>query len=1142
MNAQTTIYSENFTGQNDKGAVGPAPTTDLVGVDWTIDVSSAALTASTDWFKVTSEVFEARDIDGDAIWMSPSINITGFTGVSFSLSAAESGTMEAADIFNTEYRIDGGAWTAADTNGTLNDDFTSATVSQAGLAGSTLEIRVTMNNNSGTELQRLDDVLVQGTASTAPTVGFDNAASNQTETNASFNVSIPVTVSNYDGNQIDVSIASSGTAEPADFTLNTATLSFTADGSQNISLDINPDTDDFDDETIILTLTETSAVTGLIVSQATHTVTVTEDETAPSIGFDAATSSENETDATFTSANIPITVSNYSGTQIDIDVTATVGTAEAGDFTFTSPTALSFTADGTQNITFSINDDADTDPETIIFTITETSAVSGLIISQATHTVTIIDDEIPPLPIAGKVFITEIVDAASTAFEYLELFNNSSEAVSLYSSKLVRADATTNASQYVFDFGVDEQTADTDLIIPAYGFLIVARGGTRSGFNSDFGITLDASVNYNGGHSSNFFGTGRRWRLMTGGTANTDDGTLIDDTLIGLGTEQDYKNIFTNSYVVEGDVANATPGALEYLIYSGGAWVNSVALDGTTTAKDAYIYDDLVISANTEANDIGIADTKGIDVSAGNSLTINGNLTLAGSDSYLQGNGTVPSAGVVNSASVILKGTYTSGGTNQFFYFTETYHNNTTGLTDGWSLISSPTVGEKIDGNTGDGNFTVFNGLQEKDSQYGIAVYDNTQSDTDLRWDYFSTAEVNVATASATIDMASGKGYSVLPSATPTADQQKGNLGFKGSIATIDVGSEIKDSSPANGGVGNAFNAIGNPYPAFLPFNTTADATDNLLTVNTGVLDEETLWIWDKATTSYLTVNQTTTVGTDKNNNERTSLFIAPAQGFFVKAKSMMAPSDFNFTKAMQKHQATGIFNRTENTRPEIKLSLSKTGVTKNAFVYYYDGKTTGFDNGYDSSAFAGLGTSFGVHTQLVTANEGKKLAIQTLPKDNYEAMVIPVGVHAAANEEITFSANVLNLPSNIKVYLEDRELGTFTRLDAANSTYKVTLTANLSDIGRFYLHTTESTLSVKDVVLNTVSIFKTAASTIRMTGLPQGKTTFSLYSMLGKQVYTSSFETNGVKDATLPKLGTGVYFVKVQTETGKVSKKIILE
>ena len=62
--SQSQIYSEDFTGQNGKGAVGPAPTTDLSGVDWSIDISSADLSANTDWFKVVNEVFDGNGIYG----------------------------------------------------------------------------------------------------------------------------------------------------------------------------------------------------------------------------------------------------------------------------------------------------------------------------------------------------------------------------------------------------------------------------------------------------------------------------------------------------------------------------------------------------------------------------------------------------------------------------------------------------------------------------------------------------------------------------------------------------------------------------------------------------------------------------------------------------------------------------------------------------------------------------------------------------------------------------------------------------------------------------------------------------------------------------------------------------------------------
>ncbi len=64
--------------------------------------------------------------------------------------------------------------------------------------------------------------------------------------------------------------------------------------------------------------------------------------------------------------------------------------------------------------------------------------------------------------------------------------------------------------------------------------------------------------------------------------------------------------------------------------------------------------------------------------------------------------------------------------------------------------------------------------------------------------------------------------------------------------------------------------------------------------------------------------------------------------------------------------------------------------------------------------------------------------------------MVIPVGVNAAVGKEITFSADALNLPTDIKVFLEDRLTNTFTRLEETNSEYRVTLTESLNGVGTF--------------------------------------------------------------------------------------------
>ena len=162
--SSTQLYSENFSGQNNKGALHTG--TDLTGVDWTVDVSSATLSNTNDFFKIENEVLKARDVDGNCFWISPSISIAEYENVSISLNAFENvwwgGTFESDDILHSEYSIDGGPWTYFATNGQLNDDFGSATVSQTGLDGTSLRIRITMNVNENDEIFEVDNITVTG--------------------------------------------------------------------------------------------------------------------------------------------------------------------------------------------------------------------------------------------------------------------------------------------------------------------------------------------------------------------------------------------------------------------------------------------------------------------------------------------------------------------------------------------------------------------------------------------------------------------------------------------------------------------------------------------------------------------------------------------------------------------------------------------------------------------------------------------------------------------------------------------------------------------------------------------------------------------------------------------------------------------
>jgi hypothetical protein len=413
-----------------------------------------------------------------------------------------------------------------------------------------------------------------------------------------------------------------------------------------------------------------------------------------------------------------------------------------------------------------------------------------------------------------------------------------------------------------------------------------------------------------------------------------------------------------------------------------------------------------------------------------------------------------------------------------------------------WYLVSSPVEGQGIDA------FVLAEGLASgTGSNVGLSDYNNATPG----YTYYQSG------VSETGSFTSGDGRSIKLAST-------GDVSFAGTINTNDVILPMISNS-------NGFNLVGNPYPSYVAGNENADGTNNILTINSANLTENTLWFWNQNTDSYNQINQASA-----------AFQIAPAQGFFLSASGSV---NLSITEAMQSHQGTDNFQRT-TSRPEMNITITNGTASRDADIFFIDGTTTGFDNGYDSSIFGGVPNEFAIYTHAVANGSGRNLGIQSLPNNNYENMIVPVGVNAASGSAITIEASTNNFPEGLKIFLEDKQDNSFTLLDA-DANFNTTLENDLNGIGRFYLHTTQSVLNTTAATLDNISVFKVNNS-LRILGLQQGKASVKLFNILGRQVLNAAFESNGTKDISLPRLAKGVYIVQLETAEGKLNKKIILE
>jgi len=431
---------------------------------------------------------------------------------------------------------------------------------------------------------------------------------------------------------------------------------------------------------------------------------------------------------------------------------------------------------------------------------------------------------------------------------------------------------------------------------------------------------------------------------------------------------------------------------------------------------------------------------------------------------------------------------------------------------EGWHLMASPVNNQAINGFTA--NF-LTSGVK-----YAISIYNNTVTSAN-RWSYYTSDATNDIDNAGNFTI--GKGYSSkIKTGVNTLD-------FTGTMATDNVPFTITDGGAEP--TGNKWNLTGNPYPSFIAMNNAADGTNNFINTNSSQLDPAftAMYLWNSTTLSYDIINHTNGAS-----------YLAPGQGFFVK--SVDGGGTINFTENMQSHQTGNLFSKTTNDIPQISISISDGTQTKSTEIKYIEGTTIGLDAGYDAGLFNGTSSSFSLFTHLVSNDNTTGFSLQCLPPENYESMIVPIGIKTTNATTLTFSTEITDLPTGINVYLEDKNTNVFTLLNNTNTTYQVTINENLNGIGRFYIHTTAQTLTNNEFSLQGIHLYQSNDKVLKITGLHQKNNSIKLFTILGQKVFEKHFSSDGVSTILLPEISAGVYVVRLKTAIGTLHKKIVIE
>lgn len=821
-----------------------------------------------------------------------------------------------------------------------------------------------------------------------------------------------------------------------------------------------------------------------------------------SVQFTTTSSTVIEDDGTF---DLTFQISNEDATNdTTFDVLLISGDTADIDGYITQSVNFPAGTSSDQTVTVTITDDMiEESNETFTFEIQNVAGGNNAAVaSNSTFDLTIQDND-GTIPEIGDLVITEIMyNSTSTDDEWIEIYNASGSDITL-------------GSEWQLSYGSGPTTFNfSGTVITAGSYLTVAIGSDGvAPYNVDnpftpdvsiFSLPADAAVTSNTNQLVNS-STTIALTFEPSGTNLTIDAVVYDDgapwptAADGDGPSLELIDVaFDNSlganWIASGNYDGGTPGS-EYIapiVFTyNGTWSPSDP-NGTATAGDDIVIasGDASISANTTCNSVTVNPGAGITVNSGVTLTTSNGILLESTSTSF--------------SSLILDGTVIGNLTY------DRYVNiNGSGSTGSNDLVSAPLTGQQFNEVAGANPNILNNGTLYLFGPFNKAIGQY------LTW---------AGTETTTLD--AGVGYRA-------ATSDGSVVRFMGTAENSNVDIDIQNAGPNSA----EWNLVGNPYPSYL------NVQDFLLhdvggVTNVQLFDAPTAAIYGydgSAQNGWTIYNLATT---------NSSTLIAPGQGFFVSADATNADLyDLQFTPAMRSTGNSDDFIAGRNAElVHFSLNLSTNTNSNKAEFYFNPSASEGFDLGYDARVWEDTVSEFGIYSHLIQDNIGEPMALQAMKASSLSDVTIPIGVHASAGEQLRFAIFESTLSESVNIYLEDVVANTSTLLN--NSDYIITPSTDLSGTGRFYLRTSEDSLSSIENELETLNMYYTKNSKeLVISGQLKENAILNLYDIQGRTVVTAQLDYKNLENRiNVSTLSGGVYIVSVDNHRQQKTEKIIID
>ncbi|WP_452228437.1 LamG-like jellyroll fold domain-containing protein [Lacinutrix sp. MEBiC02404] len=277
--------------------------------------------------------------------------------------------------------------------------------------------------------------------------------------------------------------------------------------------------------------------------------------------------------------------------------------------------------------------------------------------------------------------------------------------------------------------------------------------------------------------------------------------------------------------------------------------------------------------------------------------------------------------------------------------------------------------------------------------------------------------------------------------------------------------------------------------------------------------------------------------------------YIPVAQGFFVTGEATGTVKFKNSQRVFQKEGASSVFVRTEENSPaitnadngddRIKLRLGFNSVNtihRQLLITADERASVDYDWGFDAKS---LDDQMDDMFWMIATD---KYLIQGIDQI-HEATVLPIGIHTknAGINTITID-HLVNFPEDLQIYVHDIDLNLYHNL--RTSDYAISLPAG-EHLNRFEITFTNQTLSIEEVETNNVAVYFANDIESMVINNPTNIQIdqASIINIVGQEVYSYDdiIDTNYIA-LKAKDLSAGTYIIRLKTEIGEISKKVLVK